>query len=137
MPHKIEIGNLIKQQKLDDKLKEIIEKIGNSKGVIEKIGGKNYIISQNGLLKLITDKQKALTIIPKNVAFEIVDYLHQQSSHSGIKRMLVHIRNSEILIPNKTKLLTDIANKCIFCQSLRKNKQPEVNAHIKPSTEPF
>jgi transposase InsO family protein len=134
---KIEIENLIKQQKLDDKLKEIIEKIGNSKGVIEKIGGKNYIISQNGLLKLITDKQKALTIIPKNVAFEIVDYLHQQSSHSGIKRMLVHIRNSEILIPNKTKLLTDIANKCIFCQSLRKNKQPEVNAHIKPSTEPF
>ena len=134
---KLEINELIKQQTLDEKLNKIIIKLGSSKGIIEKIEGKNYMIAQNGLLKLITEKQIALTIIPKNVAFEILDYLHQQSSHSGIKRMLTHIRNSEIFIPNKTKMLTNISNKCIFCQSLRKNKQPEVNAHIKPSLEPF
>ena len=117
---KLEIGDLIKQQKMDEKLNEIIKKLGNSKGTIEKIGGKTYMMSQNGLLKMITDKQIALTIIPKNVAFEIVDYLHQQLSHSGMKRMLIHIRNSEILIPNKTKILTDISNKCIFANHFEK-----------------
>ena len=105
--------------------------------MVQKIEGKSYVLTDNGLLKIVVQNQRALIIIPETIAYEIVDYIHQQSTHSGIRRMLVCIRNSDIYIPNKTKLLSEISRKCVFCQSIRKTGQEEILNLLRPATKPF
>ena len=135
----VSIDTIKKEQILDIKTKIIIDKLtSNATGtVIYK--SKKYAY-RNNTLCLITEDGKYLTVIPENIAYDLVDYLHVKTLHQGALRLQSAIFNADIYIKGRTRLINQICRNCLFCQMSTPTKYkspPDVEFKIRPGFSPF
>ena len=108
------------------------------KQIVNNIGSQNDFVVENELLfkKL---NGKLLCVIPESLAMDIINFLHIQSMHRGLKAIRRLIHRSNIYIRNMTKLSHFVLTRCLWCQfhtKKYKSKQDQQIVH-KPSFMPF
>ena len=65
---------------------DIIKKFVNHKGNTNLVGSNEYIM-KNDLLYKLRSKLIPKLIIPKSVAYQVVEYLHVQLMHQGRNKL--------------------------------------------------
>jgi len=135
---RIELSKIISEQQKCDFLKPIVTELNHNPSQVIEHQKKRYIMSKNGLVKQLTSENVGLIFIPPRIAFEIVDYLHQISAHTGRSKLKSMLHEAQVLIPNKTKILQDISQSCLLCQFVNKSKEtPKMPYQMRPSLAPF
>ena len=136
---RISIESILKEQNLDPEVSNIIQLLNNKN--LEKIILKDKIYClKNNLLYVIAKNGHELLVIPKQISKDLVEYLHNFLLHPGAERLKNAIFNAQILLKNRTKLISDITRNCLWCQlsSPEKfKKQTNLEYKIRPGFFPF
>ena len=92
----------------------------------------------NGLLYK-KQKGKLLCVIPDKLAVTIINYLHIQSMHRGLKALRRLIHRSNVFIKDMTKRSHLVVSRCLWCQFHTKRHKTSKDEQImqKPSFAPF
>ena len=132
---------IIKAQKNDEKLTEIREKLEKMReNEILLIGQDEYKL-KNDLLYRMNRHLIDCIIIPEELAYELVEFLHNFREHAGKERLILFINKLEIFITKKYKLVNAVLKNCLWCQYRRPEPPSESKLketfHLRPSLQPF
>jgi len=135
---RIEIMDLLREQQASPILKPILRELNINPSQTVVQGKKRYILAANGLVKQLTEDNVGLIYIPERIGFELCNYLHQISCHAGREKLKSMIYTAKILIPQKTRILQQISQGCLYCQFQNKRiDQPKMDYKIRPTFAPF
>ena len=135
----IDSQKLLHAQKMDETGVKISAKLELSTEVPKSCNheGQRYELGGNKIIYRITPKFKKLAWIPERLAREMVELVHIRTLHTGQHKLQKILSQMQVLIPQKTKLVKEVTNNCIFCQMSAKRPHAEVTSKIKPGLTPF
>ena len=132
--------DLLNGQKRDPKISEIHQKlIRLSAGEDLFQNGKTYTILNN-LVCIINSKHFSEILVPQNIAYQVVEYLHYIKDHASFDRLIFFINKINIHIPGKYKISQTVVAECYLCQLSKpkiESKNRIENYNLRPSLEPF
>ena len=135
---KVEVHDLIKAQESSPELGPMMTTLEKTAEKIIEKNRKKYFLGENGVLRMFAEDGTSLVVVPELLAFEICEWIHQMSLHTGIRKMRQIIYDSKLIIPNKSRILTKIARECIFCQfSNSKTDHGKEQFSQRPALEPW
>ena len=133
---KINLERIIEEQVKDDYCKQLIDQISNNNGK-KVLKGKSEFIYQNSALYRINSKCITEIVIPKNLASELVEFIHYSTFHTGKSRLTYFVNSNNIYFQDKSKIINQTVDCCVTCAWIHPKRMEQNNSVIRPALEPL
>ena len=133
---KIDLEKVRASQRCDEFCLEIFSKIEKNNNQNISIGRNEFLI-KNGLIMRINSKLIIELFIPVSLVFDLVNYLHQVSFHVGKSRLTYFVNENKIYFNNKTRVINQVVDKCLYCQWVNPSKLLKTESYIRPAIKPL
>ena len=95
-------------------------------------------MKKNNGLYLKTNSGKFLLVIPKTLAYNILENIHVHSAHAGVQSILRQIEQEDVWVEAKNKIAAKVCRACILCKLIyRKHEKKSKDQKIRPSFSPY
>jgi hypothetical protein len=132
---KVDILQIVREQLASKRFSPIQKKLENDESIT--IEDKVYTKKNNGLY-LKTKEGKPLLVIPKTLAYNILENIHVLSCHAGVQGILRQVEQEDVWVESKNKIAAEVCRACILCKLIyRKHEKKSKDQKIRPSFSPY